>query len=121
MPRCGRGRQNGYGDLTVGGAAGCRDRTVRPAGDIGWRWVGVRRCWNLGWTGWRRTPLRQRKAKPSAIGVGRRKADEALMPPMPVIMLPCARLVAPGSMVRGRRSRRCASPHHSAGKQTSAR
>jgi len=50
MPRCGPGRLSGYGDLTVCGAAGCRDRAARVAGDIAWMQVSMRRCRNFGWT-----------------------------------------------------------------------
>ena len=117
MPRCGLGRLSGYGDWRVCGAAGWRDRTVRPAGDIAWMRVSMRRCWNLGRTRRCRTTLRQRKAKPSAISGSRRRADAPLKQPMPVIMLQLARAAARGSVGRGRRSRRCASAHRSAGRR----
>jgi hypothetical protein len=101
MPRCGPGSLSGYGDLTDCGAAECRDRTARPADDIAWMRVPMRCCGNLGWTRGRRTTLRQCKAKLSAIGTGRWKADVALVLPKSVIMLPLATQAVLGSLYRG--------------------
>jgi hypothetical protein len=68
--------------------------------------MAAEREWILGRSSEQETTLWQRKAKPSAIGESRRKADGQLWHQMPVIMLRLAMSAVHESVRRGRRSRR---------------
>ena len=106
MRRCGREMlDRGHGDSMVRSPAGSVD--IQPLGGAVARMLdGDGAGLDCGMTQRVKRTLRPHKAKPSAIGGSRRRADTALERSLPVIMLQLARAAARGSVAGGRRSRR---------------
>ncbi len=117
MPRRRLARLSGYGDLMGRGRARWRRCIAEPAPDIEPLQDGDDPGRHLGL--WRGRDVRfwRRKAMPSAIGSGRRKADVPLTQAMTVLMPQRARWAVRGSVGRERRSRRCSSRRRSAGRR----
>ena len=105
MPRCRSGKLSRYGDLTARSRARWRPPVDESVDDIAPLRDGDEARPAAGMSGGRESTVRPRKAKASAIGSGRCKADGPLWHPMPVIMLRLAVSAAHGSVARARRSR----------------
>jgi hypothetical protein len=105
MPRCRSGTLSGYGDWT----GRRRARWCRPVAESAADMVSMRDGDDAmpvsGMRGGREVRFWPRKAKPSAIGSGRRKADVVLMQPVLVLMLRLATPVGHEWFPRERRSR----------------
>ena len=104
MPRYGSGELIGYGDLTGRSWARWRQLVDELTDDIAPMRDGDDARTASGMTQRPSVTFWRCKAKPSAMGDGRRRADVALAPLMVVSTLALAMLVARESILRGRRS-----------------
>jgi hypothetical protein len=105
MPRCRSGKLSRYGDLTGRSVARWHQPADESADDIVPMRDGDDTRPASGMTRSPRSTFWPRKAKPSAIGGGRCKADVLLLQPLLVLMPQLATWVVREWVRRGRRSR----------------